>query len=67
VPPEHRRRVETRLLHVDGDLPGLVPPRWEAVVARDYEAWDRPRVVIDTAQRSVADALAELRVRLATL
>jgi predicted kinase len=60
---EHRRRVETRTV----DVPGLVPPRWEAVVARDYEAWDRPRVVIDTAQRSVADALAELRVRLTAL
>ena len=58
---EHRRRVETRRV----DVPGLVPPRWEAVVARDYEAWERPRVVIDTARRSAADALAELRARLA--
>jgi predicted kinase len=58
---EHRRRVETRTV----DVPGLVPPRWEAVVAREYAGWDRPRVVIDTAGRSVAEALAELRTGLA--
>jgi predicted kinase len=59
---EHRRRVETRA----SDIPGLVPPDWAAVMARDYAPWDRPHVVIDTAGRSVADALAELRARLAT-
>lgn len=57
---EHRRRVETRTV----DVPGLVPPSWGAVVARDYAIWDRPRVVIDTARLSVADALAELRAEL---
>jgi predicted kinase len=57
---EHRRRVETRA----GDLPGLVQPDWDAVMARDYAPWERPRVVIDTARRGVADALAELRARL---
>ena len=58
---EHRRRVETRIV----DVPGLVPPSWEAVVTRAYDGWDRPHVVIDTARRSVADALVELRARLA--
>ena len=58
---EHRRRVETRRV----DVPALAPPSWEAVVTRAYDGWDRPRVVIDTARRSVADALAELRARLA--
>jgi predicted kinase len=59
-PQEHRRRVETRAI----DVPGLVPPSWEAVATHHYEAWDGPRVVIDTASRSEADALAELRARL---
>jgi predicted kinase len=58
---EHRRRVETRAL----DLPGSVPPDWAAVTAREYAPWDRARVVIDTAGRTAADALAELRARLA--
>ncbi|MGH7125711.1 MAG: AAA family ATPase [Stellaceae bacterium] len=56
-PSEHRRRVETR----STDIVGLKLPSWEDVLARDCEAWDRPRLVIDTATRSVADALAEVR------
>ena len=55
----HRQRVEMR----STDIPGLKLPGWEDVLGRDYEAWDRPRLVIDTATRSVADVLAELRAR----
>lgn len=47
---EHRRRVETRV----SDVPGLVAPDWQAVVKRDYHAWDRDHLTIDTAGRSVA-------------
>jgi predicted kinase len=54
---EHRRRVETR----STDIPGLKLPSWDDVLGRDYEAWDRPRLVIDTAGRSAGDTLAELR------
>jgi len=60
-PVEHRRRVETRVT----DVSGLRLPSWEAVQRRDYEPWDRPRLVMDTAGRSVADALAELDDRIA--
>src|SRR5271155_3239562 len=56
-PVEHRRRVETRAV----DVPGLVPPTWLEVVDRDYEPWDRQRALLDTANRSVADSLAEVR------
>ncbi len=59
---EHRRRVETRQV----DVLGLQLPSWEDVQRRDYEAWDRPRLVLDTAGRSVADALAELQSRIAS-
>ena len=58
---EHRRRVETRVT----DVAGLQLPSWEAVQRRDYDPWDRPRLILDTAGRSVADALAELRGRIA--
>jgi predicted kinase len=44
-PSEHRRRVETR----EGDVPGLVPPDWEAVLARNYAPRTDKRLVIDTA------------------
>jgi predicted kinase len=58
---EHRRRVENRM----SDIPGLVPPSWQEIVDRRYEPWDREHIVIDTAERSVPDALAELRQALA--
>ena len=60
-PAEHRRRVETR----ETDVVGLRLPSWEDVQRREYDAWDRPRLVVDTAGRSVADALAELNDRVA--
>lgn len=57
---EHRRRVESR----QSDIPGLRLPTWQDVVDRDYEAWDRPRIVIDTAGTSVEAALEDLLGRL---
>jgi predicted kinase len=57
---EHRRRVETRTV----DVAGLVLPTWEAVQQREYEEWDRPRLVLDTAGRTIDDVFAELRSRL---
>jgi predicted kinase len=59
---EHRRRVETRQV----DVPGLAPPTWEAVVAREYHPWNTERILIDTAGRGpdrcrkqLIDALAQ--------
>jgi predicted kinase len=46
---EHRRRVESRT----ADLQGHTPPTWSAVLARDYHAWDRERLVVDTAYLDV--------------
>ena len=57
---EHRRRIETRVV----DVVGLAPPTWQDVVEREYAPWDRPRIVIETANRTADDALAELRLRL---
>jgi predicted kinase len=59
-PEEHRRRVETRRI----DVAGLAAPSWEQVLNRHYAAWDRPRLIIDTARCSPEDALAELQDRL---
>jgi predicted kinase len=53
---EHRARIETRAL----DVPGLIGPDWQAVLSRDYAPWTRPRIQINTAGRSEAEALAEL-------
>jgi predicted kinase len=54
---EHRRRVETRRV----DIAGLKLPSWEEVQSSGYEPWDEPHTVIDTANRSVEEALRALR------
>jgi predicted kinase len=50
---EHRRRVEERAW-----------PSWQAVVDREYEAWDSAVISIETAGRSVSECLSELRARM---
>lgn len=51
---EHRRRVETRV----SDVPGLTLPDWAAVTGRECHAWERPRLTVDTAGRSVEACVA---------
>lgn len=46
---EHRRRVETRA----PDIPGQRLPSWGEVLDRDYQPWDRDRLIIDAAHDSV--------------
>ncbi|WP_018755537.1 AAA family ATPase [Paenibacillus terrigena] len=53
---EHRHRIETRV----ADIPGLDLPTWEKVMNRQYDAWDRDHIVIDTAHQTVADSLTTL-------
>lgn len=50
---EHRRRVESREI----DIPGLIAPTWAAVVARDYEPWSEPRILVDTAKTTITEAV----------
>ncbi len=56
-PNEHRERAVTRT----ADIPGLVLPRWDEIVHRTYEPWDREHITIDTAGRTVAECVADLR------
>lgn len=51
-PAEHRRRAEGRTV----DVPGLILPTWDQILEREYEPWDRDRLVIDTSAASPADA-----------
>ena len=60
---EHRRRVEQRT----SDIAGLTLPTWAEVEAREYHAWDRDRIVIDTAGRSLETCVDELSATLARL
>ena len=54
---EHRSRVETRLQ----DISGLRLPTWEEVISREYHPWNREHIVMDTANRSVAQNVEILR------
>jgi predicted kinase len=54
---EHRSRVETRLQ----DISELRLPTWEEVISREYHPWNREHIVIDTANRSVAQNVKTLR------
>jgi hypothetical protein len=56
-PAEHERRAAARA----ADIPGLTLPTWADISRREYEPWDRDRLVIDTARRSVAECVALLR------
>lgn len=55
-PVEHRRRVETRSV----DVPDLPLPDWEQVAGREYEPWDRDRIVVDTAGADPGESVEAL-------
>lgn len=57
---EHRRRVETR----PTDVPDLVKPSWDEIVARQYDAWGRGHLIIDSARQGVEQSVAEVISRL---
>jgi predicted kinase len=59
---EHRRRVEQRR----SDIAGLKLPTWTEIQAREFQPWDRPPIVVDTAGRDLASCVAELEAALAT-
>jgi predicted kinase len=53
---EHRRRVESRA----ADIPGHRLPTWQQIMERDYRAWDRPRLVVDTSRQTVQESVATI-------
>lgn len=54
---EHRRRAEGRIL----DIAGLTNPTWQQITNREYDAWERDRVVIDTAILSIGESARLIR------
>lgn len=50
---EHRRRVESR----NPERAGWKVPTWEEVLGRDYQAWDREVLRVDTVVLSVEEAV----------
>ena len=53
VVEEHRRRVEGRT----SDIPGFTMPTWGDVMAREYDAWEREHLVMDSATSSVDESV----------
>ena len=62
-PVEHRRRIETR----DTDIDGLVLPTWDDVLKRDYERWEEPHLIVDTASVTPDEAIAIIERQMAVL
>jgi predicted kinase len=60
-PVEHRRRVESRSV----DLEGHYVPTWADVLEREYEPWSEPRIVVDTS-RPPAECHREIEEYLAS-
>jgi predicted kinase len=58
---EHRRRVETRVM----DVEGLIQPTWEDVTARHYDDWGQAPFIVDTAKQGVEQSVDELISKLA--
>jgi len=54
---EHRRRAESRTV----DITDLILPTWQEILDRDYHAWDRAHLVLDTSVTSVQDCVARIR------
>jgi predicted kinase len=57
---EHRRRVEQRT----PDIKGLLAPTWETVKGLNYQVWNTPNIVIDTASKSILDVSDELQAKI---
>ena len=48
----------------ESDIAGHAFPTWQQVVARDYHAWDRDRLVVDTAASDVTAGVRAIVARL---
>jgi predicted kinase len=57
---EHRRRVETRTT----DIAGLTLPAWQDVSSREYDAWDREHLIVETAATTVEANVRRIRFAL---
>ena len=57
---EHRRRVEARAPDIDG----FSVPTWSSVISHVYVPWTEPRLILDSALLSIADAVSAIERQL---
>jgi len=53
---EHKNRIQSRR----ADISGHILPTWDQVLKREYEPWNRNRLVIDTASNNPDECLSLL-------
>lgn len=53
---EHEQRANSR----KNEIPGLILPNWEQILARNFQPWTGDRIVIDTAGKTAEESLLEL-------
>jgi predicted kinase len=53
---EHKKRVETR----SSEVKNLKLPQWKNVETREYHLWNKERIIIDTANKSIEASIEEL-------
>lgn len=58
---EHRKRAEQRIAAV----PNLQLPTWDDIESREYHAWQKERIVIDTAGKTIGQCETELKEKIA--
>lgn len=59
-PDEHKRRVDGRV----PDINGFELPSWTSVTSHEYVPWTEPRLIVDTALVSAADAVSMIEMHL---
>ena len=52
----HRHRTENRL----STIKNLKSPKWQDIETREYHLWNKPRHIINTANKSIKEAFTEL-------
>ncbi len=57
---EHKKRVETR----DSEIDNLKLPTWHDVEKREFHSWEKERIIIDTANKSIEDSAKELNYKI---
>lgn len=60
---EHRRRAE----HRTPDIAHLSLPKWEAIMSREYQPWEKSRITIDTAGKAITACEEELKEKIRKL
>jgi predicted kinase len=53
---QHKNQAETRI----ADIKGHLLPTWQKIITREYTAWNRNRIIIDTADKTASECIEEL-------